>query len=801
METNVTKKNVVATRQLIAQQSIKNFEFKDTSELGDFSGIMGQNRAVKALHFGLDLESNGYNIYIMGEPGTGKTSYVRHYLSSESAKKLKAPNDWVYVNNFENSKIPKIIKLSAGKGIELKDNFFQLINNLMDSFPDAFENPVYQQKKSEIERKFHRRYDAAIDLVEQKALKFNIALFRDANSITFAPMKDGKAMEETAFALLPDKVRKKFNNNISILETMLNDQLAEMPQWRRSSSDQLRQLNFKTIDQVLDPLLQPLKSKYKGHEDVLEFVDALKKDLHNVVMEHLSDERTIESREDPNKRTLLKNRYLPNVIVENKNQASAPVIFETHPNYRNLFGCIEYTSDMGALVTNYSQICAGSLHRANGGFLILEANKLLDEPGVWEPLKRALKEKKITIEPPSNEINSLNTFSLSPENIPLDVKIILIGSRQIYYLMQEMDHDFHELFRVLVDFDGYIERTSENILTFAKLLKNRTETKKMAPITAKGVAKLVEQSSRIAEHQQQLTAHIGDIFELLTEAEYIRKNSKGNKITHNHINSALAAKASRNDRICKEMLKDIVDGSTLIDTEDKKIGKINGLTVLSIGSTSFGSPARITATVYPGSQGIVDIEREAQLGQAIHSKGVMILTGYLGSKYAQNFSMNISANIAMEQSYGYIDGDSAALAELCCLISALTKLNVDQSFAVTGSINQYGEVQAVGGVNEKIEGFFDLCNSRGLTGRHGVIIPKSNIRNLMLDERVIEQIKKRKFTIYAVETVDEALEIIMNKKPGKMNAKGLYPKGTINNIVMTRLQEMAEINKDAHGEE
>lgn len=795
MSISVTKKLALSTSQLTNKQSVKMLSFTDTGKLDGCSGILGQNRAITALQFGVAIQNTGYNIYAMGETGTGRTSYIRYYLENQ-AKKMESPYDWIYVNNFDQPRRPRAIHLPAGKGSLLKEDFNTLINNILDTFPAVFENPSYQQKKNEIEHQFNKTYDLAIDRIEQKALKHNIALFRESSSLTFVPMKKGKTMEETEFARLPDKERKHFNSHITALETMLNDELAEMPQWKRSSREQLRKLNHDTIDQALVPLIEPLKKSYKEYKDVPDFLDTLKKDLHLTVMEHLADERGLEFREDASKRNYLKERYVPNVIVENKKKASAPVIFETHPTYRNLFGRVEYTTEMGALVTSYSQVCAGSLHRANGGFLVLEASRLLEEPFVWEALKRALKEKQLTIEPPPAELNFINTTSLSPETIPLNVKIIIIGSRQVYYLLQEHDPDFHQLFSVLADFGPYVERTPENIEVFAQLLQTWAKSLNIPPITASAVAKLIEYSSRLAEHQLQLTAHVGDIYDLVKEANYIRKKTTPRKVNHLHIDAALKAREERTNRISREILKDIVTNNILIDTKDRQTGKINGLTVLSVGDTCFGSPARITATVYAGSHGIVDIEREAQLGQAIHSKGVMILTGYLGNKYTQEFVMNVSANIAMEQSYGYIDGDSASLAELCCLISALTKLPVNQGIAVTGSINQYGEVQAVGGVNEKIEGFFDLCSARKLTHQQGVIIPKANINNLMLNDRVVDAVKKGKFTIYGVEEVDQAIDILMEISSGKQDKNGDYPKNSINYFVMQRLKVISEMNKD-----
>ncbi|MGB1270781.1 MAG: Lon protease family protein, partial [Endozoicomonas sp.] len=433
-----------------------------------------------------------------------------------------------------------------------------------------------------------------------------------------------------------------------------------------------------------------------------------------------------------------------------------------------------------------------------GGYLLLDANKLLEEPFVWEALKRALKEQQLKIESPYSEMGLMNTITLTPENIPLDVKVILVGARDIYYILQQLDPDFHEMFRVLVDFDDQIPRNPDTVQAFSQLLKNRADDENYPPLSASAVARLVEQSSRMAENQRQLSAKIGDLFDLLAEADFIRRTSNGRKINHEHIDRALEAKAIRTGRVSKQILEEMLEDSILIDTEGEQVGKINGLTVLAVGDASFGSPARITAAVHPGSQGIVDIEREVSLGQAIHSKGVMILTGYLGSRYAQKFPLAISASLAMEQSYGYIDGDSASMAELCCLISSLTDTPIKQCFAVTGSMNQHGEVQAIGGVNEKIEGFFDLCAARGLTGEQGVIIPKANVRNLMLHSKVVDAVRAKQFNVYAVSHVEEALELLTGHKPGSLNSKGLYTKGSVNQKVVARLKEIAELSKDSH---
>ena len=787
-------KTKVPVSQLTARQSIAELGFKSTLDLEPFAGILGQERAVNAIRFGVAMQRSGYNIYVMGVSGTGRTSYIRHYLQKEAIN-MESPTDWAYVNNFDDNRQPHVLKLPVGTGSELQNDFNHLVEELLDTFPAAFESPSYQQKKSLVERKFNKRYDKAVETVEQEGIKKQICLFREQGSLTFSPMHNGKPMDETEFAQLPDRKRNKFNKDITALETLLNEELAELPQWKRESSEELRTLNHQTIDKALEPLLKPLHKRYGKLDCAENYLDAVREDLHKTVVEHLADERGIEFKEDPSKRNLLRDMYVPNVVVAHSDSAGAPVVFETHPSYRNLFGRVEYTAEMGALLTSYQQICPGSLHKANGGFLVLEAAKMLEEPFVWEALKRALKAKQLKIESPANEMGFVNTITLNPEIIPLDIKIILLGSRQIYYLLQDLDADFHEMFRVLVDFDGYLPRTPETTHNFARLLHTRASDEGYPPLTAQAVARMVEQSSRLSEHQQRLSAHIGDLFDLLAEAAHLCKTAQGRKITHQHVEQALTHKTIRTSRVSNEILKEMLEGSVLIDTQGASVGKINGLTVLSIGDTSFGSPARITASVSPGSQGIVDIEREVQLGQAIHSKGVMILTGYLGAKYAHDFPLAISASLAMEQSYGYIDGDSASLAELCCLISALTGTPINQSWALTGSINQHGEVQAIGGVNEKIEGFFDLCSARGLTGDQGVIIPIANKRNLMLNERVLSAVKKGDFAVHAISHVEEAIEILTSLKAGTLNSKGQYPKGSLNERVRSSLKRFAELAK------
>ncbi|MEI6542599.1 MAG: AAA family ATPase [Methylococcales bacterium] len=758
------------------------------------SGILGQPRAQSALEFGIAMPNPGYNIFVMGEPGLGRLSMITNHLDL-LAHLQPAPSSYAYVDNFDNSREPVAIELPAEYGQVLCKDIEKLLDNLLATFPAAFESPTYQQKKSAIERQFSQCYNAAIDLVDKKAQAESIALFRESESITFAPIRDNKSLNEEQFTQLPQTERESFHSHVEALEEYLSDVLLDLPQWRRTMVEKIKQLDNDTISLAIDPLFSELNEKYQNIDDVITYLAEVKKNLSLTISDYLMPGRTLEPRETAARRLALNELYAPNILVDNKLENGAPVIYEPHPIYQNLFGRIEYVSDQGTLVTNYQKICAGSLHRANGGYLILDAEKLLTYPFVWEGLKRALQSSRIEIESPYSELG-VNTITLKPEVIPLNVKVILVGSRDIYYLLEEMDSEFNEMFRILADFDNYIPRTNESMQGFAMLMRKQAADSGAKSLSHEAIESLIEHSCRLAENQHHFSAHIKDSLDIIAEANLFCKQAQHHQIDRYHIEQALSAREHRNGRLSQAILEEMLDGTILIDTHGEAIGKINGLTVLEIGGSSFGAPARITTTVYPGSRGIVDIEREAELGQAIHSKGVMILTGYLGHSYAQQFPLAVSASIAIEQSYGYIDGDSASLAELCCLISALTRTPVIQSFAVTGSVNQYGEVQAVGGINEKIEGYFRLCQARGLDGQHAVIIPVANKRNLMLKQEVIDAVANGLFAVYAVASVNETLELLTGHIAGEANEEGQYPENSINFKAISRLKEISDMATD-----
>lgn len=774
-----------------------NSALKDEEALN--ATFIGQERAREALTFGLGINTKGYNLYVMGEPATGRFTLVKDYIERQVSQ-LSAPDDWCYINNFEEEREPVALKFPPGGGKAFHKDMAALIDDVLDSLPIAFDNPGYQRRRASISREFEQKYDAAIDAVERYAQANDVALYEEGGSITFSPIINGKPISDTEFASFTDEQRKGFYTLIDELENRLSESLLSLPTWKRENSERLRELDRKTAEQGIKPLLKVLEHKYASELGVMKYLKQLKNALVSAILVIHGEEQKEEKSDDFDKKVFLEEQFLPNVLVSNKLDDAAPVIYEPNPTYQNLFGKIEYTNVHGSVFTNYRMIQPGALHRANGGYLLLDVDQLIEQPFVWDTLKLAIKSQRLRMDLPQQDVGMVNNITLDPQPIDLNVKIVLLGSRDLYYTLQDYDDEFDELFRVLVDFDLEIPVTRQALFDFVGKVRAHLIHLGLKGITANAMCRLVEYSLRMAEHKEKLSAHFAEVIELVNEAYYFCQKSNADTLELDHLKTALSAKKRRTGRVSQTLLNDIKEGHVLIATEGKAVGKVNGLTVLDIGDTAFGTPARITSTVFAGASGVVDIEREVELGQPIHSKGVMLLNGYLGNKYAQHFPLTLSANIALEQSYGHIDGDSASLGELVALISALTEIPCLQTLAITGSINQYGEVQAVGGVNEKIEGFFDLCQHRGLTGTQGVIIPKSNAINLVLDTTVIDAVKKGLFHIYTVETVDDALTILMEQEAGKISSKGRYPKNSINYHAVNRLYNIALIVNGGDGE-
>jgi predicted ATP-dependent protease len=753
--------------------------------------FIGQKRARAALAFGLGIESLGYNVYVMGESALGRHSLVDEHFKSV-AKKKGTPDEWCYINNFDDNRVPRAIRLKPEESKVFCDDISKLIDELVDTFPAAFDHPTYQRRKKAIDRAFNIKYDDALEKVESEALRQKVALFEENGAVTFSPVVDDKPLDDTEFSKLTDEERVHFYDIIGELEVFLNEQLVELPQWKREVSVQMRDLKKETIENALRPLLKALEHKYKTELAILKYLKDMRKELVNYIHEWLSEEES-ESKEELDKRAIFEDLIQPNPLVHYKTDDGAPTIYEPNPTYQNMFGKIEYSSMQGSLFTNFSMVRAGALHKANGGYLLVDANKLMSQPYVWDALKLAIKTGKINIETPAQEIGMVNSVSLTPHQVPLNVKVVLMGSRELYYMMQEYDDEFNEYFRVLADFEYTISATDRTLYEFIQKVLTHVDGLAIDGISPDAIARLLEFSYRQAEHQHKLSARFAHVLELIQEAIYYCEQDGESVISAEQINEALAGHKYRSGRISESFLEDLKEGQILIDTDGESIGKLNGLTVLEIGDTVFGTPARISSTVYAGANGVVDIEREVELGKSIHSKGVMLLTGYLGHKYAQDFCLTLSANIALEQSYGHIDGDSASLGEVCTLISAIARLPLKQSLAITGSINQHGQVQSIGGVNEKIEGFFELCKARKLTGSQGVIIPKTNAINLVLSQEVINACERGQFSVYCVGTVDDALEILTGLKAGDLSKRGTYPKNSVNYKAVQRLKAIADI--------
>ncbi|QSA96673.1 Lon protease family protein [Methylococcus sp. EFPC2] len=743
--------------------------FETTAELEPFTGVLGHERAMRALAFGVGMNRPGYNIFVMGEPGSGRLSLTTRYLRDQATRQA-TPCDWLYVNNFGEPREPQVLCLPAGDGKALLADLETLVDNLLATLPAVVANPGYQRRKAAIEREFNQRYEKAIDKVRKRAQEKSVGVLHEGDTVSFMPMLNGAVVGEEEFAGIPEDIRDLFFKQARALEKYLGEVLLELPQWKRETVQRLRTLNQDTLDHAVEPLLAALVAKYAERAGVIAYLEALRHNLLRVVGDTLLEDHPQGTHEEAARRSALIETYAPKLLVSHDPAGGAPVVHEANPTYQNLFGRIEYLNEQGVLVTRHRLIYPGALHLANGGYLILEVDKLIGDPQVWPALKRALTSRSIRIENPGQDQSAGAAMTLSPQSVPLDLKIVLIGERSLYYLLQELDDEFTELFRVMADFDDWLPRDEQTVLAMIRLIHSRSETCGFRPLTAGAAARLIEYSARLGEYRGRLSVRVGELLELAGEAEIIRAGKDEPVISRAHVEDALRGKAERLDRIGRRLLEDMLDGVILIDTAGVAVGRVNGLTVLEVGDSRFGSPARITATVSPGGRGVLDIEREAALGQAIHSKGVMILAGYLSHRYARNLPLAISATLALEQSYGYIDGDSASLGEVLALISALTGRPLRQSLAVTGSINQHGEVQAVGGVNEKIEGFFRLCQARGLTGEQGVIIPEANRANLLLDVEVVEAAKRGEFGVYSVATVDEALELMAGKPAKNLNA-------------------------------
>lgn len=783
--------------QLYKKCDPQKFSFASTADLEERLSSLGQDRALAAVELGVNIQSKGYNLFCLGPEGTGKSSLVKRVLAQE-AKLRKAPDDWVYVYNFEEPYKPQAISFPAGTAAEFAKDIDKLIESLSGSISAIFESEEFNAGVNIIKEKFKQSKEKYIKMLQKKAKGKSVSLLHMPVGLVVAPVKNGEVLSPEAFDSLPEEEKKQLIEDLNQMQTEIENSAQDLPAWEDKQRDEINNLRTKFLRETVKGPIDELHTKYKGHRQANEFLKQIQKYILDNGDEFLpeAENNVAAEGEDPLTALLSKMKqpeedkyakFKVNVIVKNEPDSGAPIIHLDHPTQGNLVGKVERIQQYGALLTDFTLIKAGALHQANGGFLLIDARKLLLQPFAWDSLKRAIASKQIKIEAPSEE-TSFTTISLDPQPIPLDVKIILTGDAELYELLSERDPEFLDFFKVEADFDILMDRTKNNEIEYAKLIGSLSKKKKLRSLNKQAVAKVIEYASRLAESSEKLTAHIASIGDLLREADYWARKSKSNHIGKNHIDQAINAKLYRNGRIKEMMLEQIDKGTILIDVKGERVGQINGLVVYNFSRYSFGKPSRITAQVRIGKGEFVNIEREVEMSGPIHTKGVLILESLLANRFAKYCPLSLSASIVFEQSYGGVDGDSASSTEYYCLISAITGIPIKQNIAVTGSINQFGEIQPIGGVNEKIEGFFDVCQHQGLTGEHGVIIPRTNVADLMLREDVVQAVEEGKFHVYAVDNVDDGIEILTGVKAGVMNKHGAFPKGSVNYQVQQSLE-------------
>jgi predicted ATP-dependent protease len=770
------------------------FKFETTAELEDLTEIIGQVRAMDALRFGAGIRHEGYNLFVLGPAGIGKRSAVRQFLEKKASKEHE-PDDWCYINNFAQPHKPRALKLPFGRGEELRRSMEELVNYLRSAIPALFDSDEYRTRVGAIQEEFQKQQEQVVKELSADAEKQEIALLRTSEGFAFAPTRNNEVIAPEEYEKLPKEEKERIEAAIAGLQERLERVLAHMPQWRRERSERIKQFNREIALSAVGHMIDELRASYTGLPEVLNYLNAVQEDM----VEHVDDFRKKEESMNISGMTFTAHptfhNYVVNALVSNGKKPEAPIVSEENPTYSNLVGRVEHVAQLGALVTDFTLIKPGALHRANGGYLLLDIRKVLVQPFAWEGLKRALQSREIRIESLGQMYSLISTVSLEPEPIPLKVKIVLFGDRLLYYLLQEYDPEFSELFKVAADFEEHIDRNADTLLMYARLISTLTRKESLLPFHRDAVARVIEHSARLADDSEKLSIHMHSVADLLCEADYWAHEAGREVVAANDVQQAINAQIHRQDRVRGRLHEAILRGVLMIDTQGAVVGQVNGLSVIVLGDFAFAQPTRITATSRFGEGQLVNIEREVKLSGAIHSKGVLILSAFLAARYARNQPLALSASLAFEQSYGMVEGDSASMAELCALLSNLANVPIKQSLAVTGSVNQLGQAQAIGAVNEKIEGFFDICAARGLTGEQGVIIPAANVKHLMLRQDVVDAATAGQFQVYVVENVDQAIAIVTGLPAGEAAASGEFPEGSINHKVAARLYELTEISK------
>ena len=795
LTTGETAVRPLRPEQLYRPTDLSTLTFSTTAELQPIDGLVGQARALEAIRFGTQIGKAGFNLFVIGPNGARMQDAVKAVLTDETRAR-PSPSDWVYVNNFTEADRPIAIELPAGQARKFHDAMHKLIDDLKSALPAVFQGEDYQTRRGAIDDSFQKKQGEAFSALHDKAAEANILLLRTPVGFALAPAKDDKVVPPDEFRTWPEAKRREVQSTIEALEKDLEHIIHQIPQWEKQRRDEVRQLNRDTAKYAVDQLIEDTKVLFSDIPRVVQHIETVRADLIENVAMFVGKSEDDEIETSDFRPGSVFDRYEVNVLVTQDSDKPAPIIEELHPALGSLIGRIEYIPLRGALVTNFRLIKAGAIHRANGGYLLLDARSVLLEPFSWAALKRTLRRGEIAIEDIGRFLGLTSTVSLEPDPIPLNVKVILFGDRLLYFLLAAVDPELAEHFKVLADFENDLARTPENEAILARLLATLVRRDGLNQLDRDAVALVLEHAARSADHASKLSLVVEQLREILIEADFCTREAKRSVISRADVDGALLARIRRAARLRDRTQEAILEKVALIDTVGTHVGQINGLSVTELGGFSFGRPTRITCQVRPGSGKVVDIEREVELGGPLHSKGVLILSGFLAGRYALDTPMSLFASLVFEQSYGGVEGDSASSAELYALLSALADLPLRQDLAVTGSVNQHGEIQAIGGVNEKIEGFYDICEKRGLTGAQGVLIPQANVQNLMLRKDVIEACAAGRFAIYPTATINEGIALLTGIAAGERSADGVYPPDSVNRRIEDRLRAFASIRKN-----
>ena len=789
------KKNELSYKDLKNYCNPNMFKFETTEELNDSDLIYGQDRGIKALEFGLSVDSKGYNLYVEGPSGVGKTMYTKKSVAKVASKK-KVPNDWCYIYNFEIPNEPIAVSLAAGKGKEFKSDMESFVKEILKDIKATFKNDDFEKQKALMQSKFEQKKEALLEKLNKSSLKSGFEVKATNNGVYMMPVIDGKTIEEEEFNKLDEETKKTFEENSTVVQDQIIEAINQIKLLEKENNQRIDEWQANIALITINAHINPLKQKYKKTKKITNFLDNIKKDIIKNIALFIQDAPTqTPTPSQPNpKQEQVKPwlNYRVNLFVDNSNLEGAPVIMDSNYQYHNLFGKLEYENVYGMLKTDYTMLQPGLLHKANGGYIILQASDLLANQICYDTLKKALLVKELSIENNMEQRSYMVMISLKPEAIPLNVKVLLLGDANIYHTLLALDPEFKKLFKVKVEFEETAPRTDTNIQKLAKFVHSYSEKEGMLPLDKEAMAKVVEYASRLSDDKEKLSTRFNEVGEIIAESSTWAKLSKKKIVTGEFIDKTLVERIDRVKKYDSKYLEMIKEDTLLISTSGFETGVINGLTVMTIGDYTFGKPSRITANTFMGKSGVINVERETQMSGPSHSKGVMILSGYLGETFAQEFPLSLTASLCFEQLYNGVDGDSASSTEAYAILSSLSDIPINQSIAVTGSVNQKGFIQPIGGVNEKIEGFYQVCKERGLTGEHGVIIPIQNVRNLHLSDEVVESVKNGKFHVYAISTLDEGIEILTGVPAGKKNKYGKYPAGTIKYLAYEKLKQYNE---------